>query len=227
MESREIDEALKSLKEIKKLFAERTREELKGAKHQFLVWGAYQIILPLVVYYTRAPIYFLLLLPIFFFLSQIKRGDVLKPFIWWTFTLLVYFFLARLNNPIFFYAFVIVSIFIGFWITREKSSSQNAQLSTFFWTNTIIFGFLFQFVLFHTKDYNVLFFSWPAIMLSAVGFLGAFGETSLFVLYLIGNIIGAVYFCTVDYAVFTPAVYGIMYIIYYIYISLRLARYHG
>lgn len=229
MEKREIDEALKSLYEIKKLFAEKTRDALKDAQRQFLVWGSYQLIAPIVVYYTKNLLYFLLLLPIFFFFSQVRKGKVLKIFIYWTLSLIAYILLVRLQNPILFYAFVLVSVFGGLYITSEKSSTKGERISGLFWMNTFLFAFLFAVILGYMKAYDIMFFSWSGIILFALGAVGAFGETSLFVFSVIGNVIGTLYFILIprSYLIFTPSVYGIMYLIYYVYIALKLRKYHG
>ncbi|GEM_PF-3523468 len=229
MGNREINEALKSLREIRELFAERTREGLKTLKHQFLVWGSYQIVLPVVVYYTKRPIYFMLLLPVFFFLSLIKTQKIFLSFIYWTFSLILYFLLVKTGNATLFYIFFILSILLGFWIFSEKSSTRREKLSGLFWLNTIVFALMFQMVFLKTGTPSMLYFSWSAIILFALGFIGVFGEVSLLLFSIIGNITGALYFTltTPNLQVFTPAVFGTLYIVYYIYISIKLKKYHG
>ncbi len=228
MENKDIHEALKTLKGIKELFRERTRETLSRTKLQFLVWGAYQLIVPIVVYYTNNWLYFLLLLPVFFFLSLIRTPKLILSFVYWTLSLVIYALLLKTGSFTLFYLVFLVTVFVGFWILSPRESSRD-RVSGFFWMNTIVFALLFQMVIFRERAYPILYFAWPSIIMFALGSIGVIGEISLLYVSLIANILGAFYFAyaPAGYRIFTMSVYGLMYLLYFVYVTLKLKKSYG
>ena len=228
MESRDIHEALKTLEGIKEFFREKTKEKLARTKLQFLVWGMYQLVVPFVVYYTHNWLYFLLLLPVFFFLSLIRSPRVILSFLYWTLSLILYAVIIKAGSIKTFYLVFLVTIFVGFWIFSPRESSKD-KLSGFFWMNTIVFALLFQMAIFHVRAYPLLYFSWPAIIVFALGSIGVLGEISLLYMSMIANIMGAVYFAYApsEYRIFTMALYGTIYILYFLYLTVKLKESYG
>jgi len=229
MENRNLEEALKTVEGIKEFFEERTRRNLLETKFQFLVWGTYQLLAPIIVYFTKNWLYFLLLLPIFFFLSFIRTGKVFLNFAYWLLTFILYISILKFTKDLRIFLIVVgLTLFLAPVILFERHGKTEKFLSLF-WANTILFGLLLQTTAITMKAFDLLYFTWPGIIIFALGCIGILGEISLFYLSIIANVIGGFYFSLTghDLRIFTTSIYGLLYILYYLYVSLKLKKQYG
>ncbi|MDI6851410.1 MAG: hypothetical protein QMD82_05695 [bacterium] len=224
MREKEIREALSALDEIKNLLRKETELGLRGAKAEFLIWGLYQLIASLFVYFTKDFRYFYFLLPFFFLLDSFKWTRWIA-LIYWLLAFGVYTLLLTSRFTYYSFGLIFLIMIMGLFFNMKKAT-KNTRFAFMpaLWGYILFFGVILTFASIKSKTPELLYLLWPGIIAFAIGLWGLFSERFLFLFSLLSNLAGfiAFMFLKAHAIALTLTVYGIFYIGFYVYLNLKL-----
>jgi hypothetical protein len=232
---RKIEEALNTLEEIRQLFKRETLFLFRWFRWEILIWGLYQLITPIIVYLTQNYFYFLLIAAICYAIDQGRIVGWPGVFYWITgsIVLLLSLWFKELYITLGMAVGIIVLSFLFMMFIKARKGTKIVEVVKKRSSNVaLVFVYLFIFCgiflmgIFITGAHELQYIMWSGFILYTLGMWGIFSERSLFIFSLCGNLVGILAFALLPahYRIFTVSFYGLVYVIYFIYLSIQIRQ---